>query len=402
MVDWLQVCKQALVTIKALTAAAAPDLQEVARWYIEEPAHMKGLLVEAHRQQQQTHDQQNIPGLHEVVVQQLALFHQVVHSQIAVAQRVAEVSKLAQAMKQHLLLPLEQLVAAEYAARHNWVKDNVEPKPAAVQQPQQQQQTAALPWYLQKSGVQPAAAAASAAGVGAAKMPSVQQQEEQEQHCVSLGTTKVEALALAYAIQLQGGAISWLQMERQLVAPASSLNQLLEAFQNQQLRRLLISIVAEISKHAPSVVQWRQQQQGPLQPAASSNQTAVPAEWLLRLWLRAMLDVPNKACRKSAAHLTVAMLNNPAAVGLFQFITDAEVQRDLPRFQHDLIGHLRARWACQVAKSLLAGSQVASISSSTGAAAAGGLRYQELRDMLAGLSQVGADQSSKQSPCCPS
>lgn len=347
---------------------------------------MRHLFSEAQQRHQQQQQQQVVPGLQDVVQQQLALFQQVVYSQVAAAQRASEVTALAQAVRQHVLLPIEQLVAAEYAARENWVKEHIVDPDGSVQQQTQQQQPTHLPWYLQqKKGNQPVAPPAPTSSITAvaSKATSVQQQELLAEHSFKLGLVKVEALAVLYAMQLQAGQVTWLQLEKQLVAPASSLKQLLEAFQNQQLRRLVVHLVAEVSRYNPSLVRWQQQQQQVMPTSTSPATLCLPADWLLRLWLQAMLDSPSKGCRRTAAHLTTAMMANPNTNTLLQPAAAINSQQLVSALEQDQYGHLRAQWVCLVTKALLAGRHVAAVAAGTG-----GLRCQDLRDILMGLPQV--------------
>jgi hypothetical protein len=338
---------------------------------------------------------------------QLQMLQQALHSPLPAAERLAEVRQVQQAVQQHVLLHIEQLVAADYYPRQNWVKETLmqqlQPQQGCDQaqqtfnsrrqsQQQQQQQQRQILWQPpQQQWPNKAANAGPAAGDAQQDQPqSVQQQERLRKHSQQLGASKVEALAAVYALQLQAGAVTWQSMEAQLLAPATNLNHFCEYYRCPIQRCMVVGAAGEVIKHAPSLLQWQltaaasngsataagaQRYGNPAAAAAAAASASaqlhcMPAEWLLRLWVRTLFDLPYRQFKHAAVQLSWLLAVHPATADLLDQQLLAAVQQQL---EGDAGGQLRAALLVRV------GCAVA------GQGSAGPAR---LADMLSGLCQV--------------
>jgi hypothetical protein len=332
------------------------------------------------------------------------MLQQAMYSQLSPAERLSEVQQVQQSVQQHVVLHLEQLVAADYWPRQNWVKETLtpqlQPQPASdqqqqqqtsnnQQQQQQQQQHRQLLWQppQQAWGGNPGAAA------NANEQPqNLQQQERLRKHSQQLGASKVEALTAIYALQLQSGAVPWQSMERQLLAPASNLNHFCEYYRCPIQRCMVVGAAVEVIKQAPSLLQWQLTGVATNTAAAGVSRygagaaagpgmqlRCMPAEWLLRLWIRTLFDLPYRQFRRAAVQLSWLLAVHPATADLLDQRWLAVVQQQL---EAESVASSQLRAALLVRVGCALGGQ----------GAAGPAR---LADLLSGLCQVRENSCSR-------
>jgi hypothetical protein len=335
------------------------------------------------------------------------MLQQALYSQLSTAERLAEVQQIVQCVQQHVVLHLEQLVAADYYPRQNWVKETLtpqlQPQPASDQQQQQQQtnnnqqqqQHRQLLWQPPQQ-VWGGNAAGGAANANE-QPQNLQQQERLRKHSQQLGASKVEALAAVYARQLQSGAVPWQGMERQLLAPASNLNHFCEYYRCPIQRCMVVGAAGAVIRQAPSLLQWQLAGSGPNTAAAAAaagvSRTygagaaagpgmqlhCMPAEWLLRLWIRTLFDLPYRQFRHAAVQLSWLLAVHPAT-------TDLMDQRWLTAVQQQLEAE-------SVASSQLRAALLVRVGCALGGQGATGPA--RLADLLSGLCQVRGNRG-----CC--
>jgi hypothetical protein len=345
---------------------------------VQDAQQLRQLFEQQQQQQWQQQQQQYNDGN-----AQLHMLQQVLYSQLPAAERLAEVRQVQQAMQQHVLLHLELLVAADYCPRQNWVKETLmpqlQPQPAVDQQQQQpsilQQQQRPILWQLSQQVWPGKAARAGPAANSAQDQPqNLQQQERLRKHSQQLGASKVEALAAVYALQLQSGAVHWQAMEAQLLAPAASLNRFCEYYRCPIQRCMVVGAAGEVIRQAPSLLQWQltsataaAQRYG---AATAAQLHYMPAEWLLRLWVRTLFDLPYRQFRHAAVQLSWLLAVHPATSELIDQQWLAAVQQQL---EADTAGQLRAALLVRVGCAV---------------AGQGGVGPARLADLLSGLCQV--------------
>ncbi|KAF8070906.1 CDCA7L [Scenedesmus sp. PABB004] len=334
-VDWpLEVRRQALLALGALIRQAAPDMQADGAWGVQDGEQLLDALLQQRQQQEQQHEQQHEQQLEDGPASLASLaaaqHHLLLHAlggRLAPAVRLEAARDVAALVGQHALPPLELLVAAEYEPRKRWVAERLGARApgcgAAAPQPRSQQ--GLLPAWLAQDSTQ-------------------EEEERQRQASFALGTVKVDALAAAYALQLSAGVTGWPGMEQQLLAPASGLTQFGEHLQAPSLRRLALFAAARMVQLAPSL----------LRPGAAPG--AMSASWLLRLWLRGLLDNPGADFGRVRAYATVVLHAHPATAPLFAacpWLADGGAKQELAR---DRGGAARAALARAVAAALASGA----------------------------------------------
>jgi hypothetical protein len=379
-----QARENALKAITALIRQAAPDLHS-ADWPAQDAVQLRQLFEQEQQQQQQWDGSA-----------QLHMLQQALHCQLSPAERIAEVQQVQQCVQQHVVLRLEQLVAADYCPRQNWVKETLtpqlQPQPAGDQLQQQQQTNNQQQQHRQilwQPPQQPWGGHTAGATAHAAEQPqNVQQQERLRKHSQQLGASKVEALAAVYALQLQSGAVPWQGMERQLLAPASNLNHFCEYYRCPIQRCMVVSAAGGVIKHAPSLLQWQLSSVGPSSATAAADGSrygaaaaaagpgmqlrCMPAEWLLRLWIRTLFDLPYRQFRHAAVQLSWLLAAHPATADLMDQQWLAAVQQQL---EAESVASSQLRAALLVRVGCVLGGQ-------------GAAGPAKLADLLSGLCQV--------------
>lgn len=263
-----QVREAVLTMVFRLLRLAAPDLQAQSAWQADVPDMrrvLRGLAQQPLELQQRLGRPPADSG--QLQVQAERLMCQLLDEQLDPAARQQVLSELHSSVGQVLLGPVEDLVAAEYQLRLPGSFNKVKPEGRDVSC-----------W---------------------------------RQHSVAVGAVKVDVLAALYALQLQAGA-SWQQVQALVAQPDADLGQFFRV-RAANYRLVVLYLVSQVVSAAPSLLRWDSTgSAGALPP------NSIPAQELMRLWLRAMLDQhAPKAFGKCMEHVMGVLARAPATAPLF-------------------------------------------------------------------------------------
>jgi hypothetical protein len=252
-----------------LLRLAAPDLQAQSAWQAD-VSDMRRVLRGLAQQPLELQQRLGRPPADsgQLQLQAERLMCQLLDEQLEPAARQQVLSELHSSVGQALLGPVEELVAAEYQLRLPGPFNKVKPE---------------------GRDVSPA----------------------QRQHSVAVGAVKVDVLAALYALQLQAGA-SWQQVQALVAQPDADLGQFYRV-RAANYRLVVLYLVSQVVSAAPSLLRWDS-----TGSARASPPNSIPAQELMRLWLRAMLDQhAPKAFGKCMEHVMGVLARAPATAPLF-------------------------------------------------------------------------------------
>lgn len=263
-----QVREAVLTMVFRLLRMAAPDLQAQSAWQVD-VADMRRVLRGLAQQPLELQQRLGTPPAdsRQLHLQAERLLCQLLDEQLEQAPRQQVLSELHGSIGQALLGPVEELVAAEYQLRLPGPFNKVKPEGRDVSR-----------W---------------------------------RQHSVAVGAVKVDVLAALYALQLQVGA-SWQHIQALVAQPDADLSQFFRV-RAANYRLVVLYLVSQVVSAAPSLLRWDSTGSGQALPPNS-----IPAQELMRLWLRSMLDQhAPKAFGKCMEHVMGVLLRAPATAPLF-------------------------------------------------------------------------------------
>lgn len=263
-----QVREAVLTMVFRLLRMAAPDLQAQSAWQVD-VADMRRLLHGLAQQPLELQQRLGRPPAdsRQLHLQAERLLCQLLDEQLEPAARQQVLSELHGSVGQALLGPVEELVAAEYQLRLPGPFNKVKPEGRDVSR-----------W---------------------------------RQHSVAVGSIKVDVLAALYALQLQAGA-SWQHIQALVAQPDADLGQFYRV-RAANYRLVVLYLVSQVVSAAPSLL--RLDSTGSVHALPPNS---IPAQELMRLWLRSMLDQhAPKAFGKCLEHVMGVLLRAPAMASLF-------------------------------------------------------------------------------------
>jgi len=244
------------------------------------------------------------------------------------AAREAAILRLEAAVRQLVLLPLERLHAGAYTLREPFVQHLEREAAGGGSAGDAQTQHTQRAGNARAGGAIAGPSGGAGGGGGGGSQVVFAATAGQRQQTNSIIPT---VLARMYALQLQSGRASWREVEGQVLAPYPNLNVFWVHCGSVLHRRMVVYLAARLVQDTPSIVaanQWAREGEteaatagnaGPRRAAVAAAASAAggppePAVWLLKMWLRAVVD-STRGC--SLSHLSWVLAQLPQTRSLF-------------------------------------------------------------------------------------